>query len=132
MLSLDTEDRNKYLALQQTNEIKPSENKRTTETKLIIRVRKILKSQISAKTKMIAIFFHTAGILAWSKTDLERLDKHIRTSLTEYGMLHPNSTIETLLNSQSERRRKNHKRFSLNILTCTTIGSEPTSGTHNS
>lgn len=48
MLSFRTEDRYTYLGIQQKYDIKQSENKKKTETELIRRVRKILRSQLSA------------------------------------------------------------------------------------
>lgn len=44
----------------------------------------------------IPTFTYTAGILNWSKTDLQNLDRRVRTTLTQQGMLHPNSAIERL------------------------------------
>ncbi|XP_044760152.1 uncharacterized protein LOC123317613 [Coccinella septempunctata] len=110
--SLKTGDRYKYLGIHQTYEIQQQENKKTAETELIRRVRKVLKSQLSAKNKMVAInawaipaFLYTAGILTWSKTDLERLDRRIRATLTQCGMLHPNSAIERLYLPRKEGGR---------------------------
>lgn len=67
------------------------------------RVLKILKTQVSAKNKIEALniwaiptFTYSSGILTWSKTDLQQIDRHIRTTLTEHGMLHPNSATERL------------------------------------
>ncbi|XP_044760203.1 uncharacterized protein LOC123317662 [Coccinella septempunctata] len=66
----------------------------------------------SAKNKMTAIntwaipaFIYTAGVLTWSRTDLERLDRRTRTTLTQYGLLHPNSAIERLYIPRRESGR---------------------------
>lgn len=110
--SLRTEDRYKYLGIQQTYEIRHKENKEDTKNELLRRVRKILKSHLSAKNKLMAIniwaippFTYTAGLLTWSKTDLEQVDRSIRTSLTRHGMLHPNSAIERLYLPRKEGGR---------------------------
>ncbi|XP_044762004.1 uncharacterized protein LOC123319205 [Coccinella septempunctata] len=112
MANMKAEDRYKYLGIQQTYEIKQQENKKAAETELIRRTRKIVNSQLSAKNKINAIniwaiptFTYTAGILNWSKTDLENLDRRIRTTLTQQGMLHPNSAIERLYLPRKEGGR---------------------------
>lgn len=101
--SMGIEDRYKYLGVQQTYEVKEKENKKGVEEQMMTRVKKILTSQLSAKNKITAIniwalpaFTYTAGILKWSKTDLERLDRRVRTAFTQSGILHPNSAIERL------------------------------------
>lgn len=110
--NLGEERRYRYLGVQQTYEIKQLENKREAEEQMITRVRKILSTQLSAKNKITAIntwaipaFSYTAGILNWSKTDLERLDRRVRAIFTQHGMLHPNSAIERLYIQRSEGGR---------------------------
>lgn len=110
--SLDTEDRYKYLGLQQTYEIIQSENKDHAKSELMRRIILILKSQLSAKNKIMAIniwaipsFTYTAGILSWSKTDLQQTDRKIRSTLTQFGLLHPNSAIERLYLPRKEGGR---------------------------
>ncbi|XP_045480902.1 uncharacterized protein LOC123685290 [Harmonia axyridis] len=112
MANLGTENTYKYLGIQQTYEIKQKENKNAAETELIRRVKKIIGSQLSAENKITAIntwaiptFSYTSGILDWSKTDLERLDRRIRTTFTQNGMLHPNSAIERLYLPRTEGGR---------------------------
>ncbi|XP_044760812.1 uncharacterized protein LOC123318260 [Coccinella septempunctata] len=101
--SLGVEDSYKYLGIQQTYEIRQQENKRETESELLRRTRKILGTQLSAKNIITAInmwavpaFTYTAGVLSWSKTDLQRIDQKIRTTLTKHGLLHPNSAVERI------------------------------------
>ncbi|XP_045474950.1 uncharacterized protein LOC123680878 [Harmonia axyridis] len=103
LANLGAEQRYKYLGVQQTYEIRQRENKEEVEKELIKRVRTILNTQLTAKNKITALniwaipaFTYTAGILTWSRTDLERLDRKIRTTLTQFGLLHPNSAIERL------------------------------------
>ncbi|XP_044745088.1 uncharacterized protein LOC123306951 [Coccinella septempunctata] len=109
---LGQEERYKYLGIQQTFGIRQQENKMETERELIRRVRRIMNTQLSAKNKMEAIniwavpvFAYTAGILIWSKSDLEKLDRKIRSILTQYGTLHPNSAIERLYLPRKEGGR---------------------------
>ncbi|XP_044762031.1 uncharacterized protein LOC123319227 [Coccinella septempunctata] len=110
--TLGKEDRYKYLGVQQTFEIRQPENKKETETELTNRVSRIMNTQLSAKNKIeainiwaIPVFTYTAGVITWSKTDLERLDRKIRAILTRNGMLHPNSAIERLYLPRKEGGR---------------------------
>ncbi|XP_044766225.1 uncharacterized protein LOC123322347 [Coccinella septempunctata] len=109
---LGPEERYKYLGIQQTYEIKQQENKAEVEEEMMKRVRKILNTQLSAKNKIMAIniwalptFMYTAGVLSWSKTDLERLDRRVRAALTKSGMLHPRSAIERIYLPRNEGGR---------------------------
>ncbi|XP_044757740.1 uncharacterized protein LOC123315901 [Coccinella septempunctata] len=101
--SLGVEDSYKYLGIQQTHEIRQQENKREAESELFRRTRKALGTQLSGKNIITAInmwavpaFTCTAGALSWSKTNLQRIDQKIRTTLTKHGLLHPNSAVERI------------------------------------
>ncbi|XP_044762032.1 uncharacterized protein LOC123319228 [Coccinella septempunctata] len=98
---IGTEDGYRYLGIVQTYEIKHQENKEIVEKELFRRMHKILKTQLSSKNKIEAIniwalpsFTYTAGVINWSRTDLQRIDQRMRATLTKYGILHPNSAIE--------------------------------------
>ncbi|XP_044760262.1 uncharacterized protein LOC123317718 [Coccinella septempunctata] len=110
--ALGAEERYKYLGVQETYEIRQRENKEEVERELFTRIKKVLNTQLSAKNKMTAIntwaipaFIYTAGVLTWSRTDLERLNRRTRTTLTQYGLLHPNSAIERLYIPRRESGR---------------------------
>lgn len=110
--SLSTEDRYKYLGIQQSYEIKQKENKDNTKNELLRRVNKVLRSQLSAKNKITAIniwavpsFTYTVGILSWSTTELGQVDRNIRSLLTKHGILHPNSAVERLYLPRKEGGR---------------------------
>lgn len=101
--SLAIEESYKYLGIHQTYEIKQQENKRNAENELTRRMRKLLGTELSAKNIITAInmwaipaFTYSAGVLTWSKTDLEKIDRKIRTTLTQHGLLHPNSAVERI------------------------------------
>lgn len=100
---LDPEKAYKYLGVIQALEIKQRENKNVAEKKFLKRVNIILKTQLNAKNKILAIntwavpsVAYTFGILTWSKTNLESMDRKVRTLFTKHRMLHPNSAIERL------------------------------------
>ncbi|XP_044766265.1 uncharacterized protein LOC123322386 [Coccinella septempunctata] len=110
--NLTNEDKYKYLGIQQTFEIRHKENKDHTKEELLRRIRLILKSQLSAKNKIMAIniwaippLTYTAGVLSWSKTELQQIDQKIRTTLTQFGLHHPNSAIERLYLPRKEGGR---------------------------
>ncbi|XP_044765764.1 uncharacterized protein LOC123322012 [Coccinella septempunctata] len=48
---------------------------------------------MAIKIWAIPSFTFTAGVLSWSKTDLQQIDRKIRTTFTQFGLLHPNSAI---------------------------------------
>lgn len=109
---LGTENTYKYLGIHQSYGIKQKKHKGLAEHELIRRINKILSTHLNSKNKINAINFwaipvstYTAGIIAWSKTDLERLDRKIRTLLTRRGMLHPNSAIERVYLPRDEGGR---------------------------
>ncbi|XP_044766219.1 uncharacterized protein LOC123322341 [Coccinella septempunctata] len=110
--NLSTEETYKYLGIQQSFEIRQTENKEQAKTELLRRVKLILKTQLSSKNKIMAIniwaipsFTYTVGTLAWSKTDLQLIDRKIRTTLTQFGLLHPNSAVERIYLPRKEGGR---------------------------
>ncbi|XP_044749741.1 uncharacterized protein LOC123310341 [Coccinella septempunctata] len=110
--NLTTEETYKYLGIEQTFEIRQKENKERAKMELYRRLKLILKTQLSSKNKMTAIniwaipsFTYTAGTVAWSRTDLQLIDRKIRTTLTQFGLLHPNSAIERLYLPRKEGGR---------------------------
>ena len=44
----------------------------------------------------MAIFRYGAGILHWSKSELDALDRKSRKTMTMYGALHPKSDVDRL------------------------------------
>lgn len=109
---LGPDDAYKYLGIQQTFEIRQKENKEQAERELMRRTFKILKTYLNAKNKITAIntwaipsIAYTFGIISWSATDLQKLDRKIRTALTKHRMLHPNSAIERLYVPRGEGGR---------------------------
>ena len=61
----------------------------------------LLKSSLSSgnliraiNTYAVPVLTYTFGIVRWTQTDLDDLERNIRTMLTANKMLHPNSAIE--------------------------------------
>lgn len=63
---LKLEQRYKYLGIQQTYEIRQKENKEDTKNELMKRVRKILKTQLSARNIIEALNTWAILIHSWS------------------------------------------------------------------
>lgn len=95
----DTE-KYKYLGLDQHLIRNTSELKKQTEEKLNKRVVKILKSHLTGKNKIkaintwaIPVISYTFGILEWTQTDMNRLDRKIRTNMTRNRIHHTNASV---------------------------------------
>lgn len=64
---------------------------------------KVLKTSLDARnlikainTYAISSLNYSFGVVKWSKTDLDSLDRIVRTMLTKFRALHPNSAVERL------------------------------------
>lgn len=80
--SLEPETTYKYLGILQADNIKHREVKTRVAKKNIRRVREILKSKLNAgstiqaiNTWAVPVVRYTAGIVKWTQTDLENLDR---------------------------------------------------------
>ena len=72
----------------------------------------MLKSKLNGRNLMKAInayatsvVCYTAGIVKWTKEELEALDRMTRKQLTLYGALHPRSDVDRLCGQESRRER---------------------------
>lgn len=93
----------KYLGFAESFAINQKINKEQYSEKMTHRLKTILKTQLTAKNKINAIntwvmptITYTFGVLAWTPTDIQALDRKIRTLLTKYIIHHPKSAIERL------------------------------------
>lgn len=100
---LDIDASYKYLGLQQRLCVNDTNIKKTYETMFIKRVTSVLKTELFAKNKIRAInswaiplLMYTFGIISWSKTDLQALNRKVRTLLTKFRMHHIHSATERL------------------------------------
>ncbi|KAL1455889.1 hypothetical protein WDU94_000654 [Cyamophila willieti] len=101
--SLDENEQYKYLGLKQQLSINDSELKKEYETSFLKRLHMILNTELNAKNKIRAInswviplLSYTYGILKWSQTDLETLDRLTRTTMTKHRVHHPRACVERL------------------------------------
>lgn len=93
---LKLEETYKYLGLQQALGIKQKEVKDKITRDLKNRVIKVLKTGLNANNQITAInvwaipvVAYTFGIIKWTKTDLENLNRTLRTLLTSHQCHHP-------------------------------------------
>lgn len=93
----------KYLGFYQSLNLDESENKIKIKNEYFRRVNIIMRTLLNAKNKINAIntwahpvISYSFGVLSYSPTELQTLDRQMRTMLTKHQMLHPNSAIERL------------------------------------
>jgi len=108
----------KYLGIKQMHKSKITDVKNEIKKTLNQRVIKILKSQLNSNNKFkaintwaIPVLTYSFGIIKWSKTELETIERHMRRQLTMFGLHHPRSSVARLCVS-----RKHGGRGLLNIV----------------
>ncbi|XP_064214079.1 uncharacterized protein LOC135266755 [Tribolium castaneum] len=97
---LDDTEKYKYLGLDQHLIRDTKELKDKTEKKLHTRINKILNTSLNGKNKVKAVntwaiptITYTFGVIQWSQTDLERIDRKIRTDMTANRIHHTNASV---------------------------------------
>lgn len=97
--SLDVDDSYKYLGIKQALDIKTSEMKELYRKKVLGRVNMLLRSKLNSRSLFTAINIwaiptvaYSFGIITWSTTDLQEMDRAIRCMLTKHGVHHPHSS----------------------------------------
>lgn len=103
------EDRYKYLGMKQGLTLDHSQIKKNITREFEHRVRAIPKTQLNGKnttravnTFAIPVLTYTFGVIKWSNTDLESLQRKLRTSFTKYGAHHPNASVERTVISRAK------------------------------
>lgn len=101
--TLNTNETYKYLGVKETLTHNTKEIKETIENKYKNRLTKIMRTQLNAKNKIkainswaIPILTYSFGVIQWTITDVQALDRLTRKILTNNRALHPNSAIERL------------------------------------
>ncbi|KAI5727844.1 hypothetical protein M8J77_007609 [Diaphorina citri] len=103
MKELERNQTYKYLGLQQNLNINESDTKKQFAEKFIERVKIIMNTELYSKNKILAInawavpvIAYTFGVINWSRTDLQALNRKVRTIMTQYRSHHPQSAVERL------------------------------------
>ena len=91
----------KYLGYQQSKQIASKQVKATLTKNFQQRLHVILKTQLSGKNKSKAIntyaiplLTYSFGVINWTQTDIDNIERKVRTTLTKYRYHHPKSAIE--------------------------------------
>lgn len=102
----------KYLGFEQNTRIDHSETKKYIKTQYKNRLTQILRSKLNSgnifkaiNTYAIPLLAYSFGIIRWSVTDLEELNRLNRTELTKHRMHHPKSCTERVNLNRSEGGR---------------------------
>lgn len=106
------EDTYKYLGTPQNQRIDHTYLKSEFITKYKNRVTKVLNTKLSAKNQIDAlnswatpVLTYTFGILKWSDTDLNEIDRLTRRLMTKFRCLHTNSSVKRLYLSRRDGGR---------------------------
>lgn len=93
------EQKYKYLGMIQTFRNDDKHIKSSAEKELFKRLNAVLKTKLYSRAKFTAInawampkIMYTFGVVKWSDTDLDALDRRVRTLLTKYRAHHPKSS----------------------------------------
>ena len=110
--SLDDQEGYKYLGILHFDDIKHKEVKEKLRKEYARRVRKILKSQLNGgnvtqaiNATAVSIIRYHAGILDWTKLQLQELDRQRRKLLNIYRALHPLADVDRLYWKRAEGGR---------------------------
>ena len=102
----------KYLGIVEYDKIKESEMRSKFKKEYLRRIRLVLKSKLNGKNKIagintwaISMLRYGAGIIKWSKEDLQKLDRKTRKLMTMNGALHPKSDVDRVYLSRVEGGR---------------------------
>ncbi|CAG4934599.1 unnamed protein product [Colias eurytheme] len=102
----------KYLGFKQLKQIAHKETILDLKKRFTHRLRLILKTHLNSKntikainTFAIPILTYSFGIINWSKTDLQSLQRTVNTNLTKYRKHHPKSCVQRLTLPRSEGGR---------------------------
>ena len=100
---LRTEESYKYLGMLEADSIKQEQMKKKTKQEYLKRVRQVLKSDLNAGNSVHAInvwavsaFRYSAGVLDWTKEELEGVDRKTRKLMSIYKMHHPGADVDRL------------------------------------
>ena len=93
----------KYLGSLEADGIKHDEMKEQLKKEYIRRVRNVLKSKLNGgnitsaiNSSAVSVVRYGAGIIKWTKNELEELDRKTRKLMSMYSAQHPKADVDTL------------------------------------
>lgn len=96
--AMDLNNSYKYLGMQQARQIEQKNIKLDISKEFKIRLNEILKTSLVSKniikainTYVVPVLTYTFGVIKWSRTDLQKFQRIISTSLTQHRKHHPKS-----------------------------------------
>ena len=102
----------KYLGILEADGVKHEEMKDQIKEEYIRRVRNILKSKLNGgniilaiNSRAVSIVRYGAGIISWTKIELEEIDWRTRKLMTMYGTHHPKADVDRLYLQRCEGGR---------------------------
>src|SRR6185436_7886221 len=94
------------------NDIQHANAKKAVLSEYMKRVRKILKSKLNAGNTIqainswaIPVIRYTAGVIDWTRLELDELDRKTRKLMTAHHALHPQSDVDRLYLARNEGGR---------------------------
>ena len=110
--ALGEEESYRYLGVLESDHVLHKESKVRLKAEYIRRVKKCLKSKLNGgnmikaiNTWAVSLMRYSAGIVEWTKEDLDVTDRRTRKLMTMHGMLHPRSNVSRLYLPRSEGGR---------------------------
>ncbi|XP_061704430.1 uncharacterized protein LOC133515871 [Cydia pomonella] len=101
--SISESETYKYLGMSQSLGIEDEGIRQSVKERFFSRLTKVLNSLLSGGNKVRAfnawvmpLLTYSFGILRWTQTELDALDRRVRLQLTTYRMLHPRSSVMRL------------------------------------
>ena len=102
----------KYHGILEADGVKHEEMKDQIKEEYIRRVRNILKSKLNGgniilaiNSRAVSIVRYGAGIISWTKIELEEIDWRTRKLMTMYGTHHPKADVDRLYLQRCEGGR---------------------------
>ena len=109
------DDGYKYLGVLEVDDIKQTETKQNVQKEYFRRVRKILKSKLNGgniikaiNARAVSVIRYSAGIIDWTKEELQIMNRKTRKLLTIYRLAAFTSTCrQVILEKIGGRKRDN-------------------------
>jgi len=102
----------KYLGVLEVDGIKHDQMKDQVKKEYTRRVRNILKSKLNGgniisaiNSRAVSVVRYGAGIIKWTKNELEEMDRKTRKLMTMYGAQHPKADVDRLYLKRYDGRR---------------------------
>lgn len=109
---LGKDDTYKYLGIQQSRKVNNTKVKEEFMNRYRSRLIKVLKTKLNSRnlitsinTFAVPVLTHSFGVIKYSDTDLNALDRMTRTLMTKYRFHHPKSSVERMYLPRKEGGR---------------------------